>query len=1671
MDSDAAAAEENQDRTTEQVAQLEKEDLKQTNGDSATPLEESPAISSPEPPAPAAESIKNDQTLTPSDNFPQEASLAAEQSVANEDEVVKPSEVTKDGLASEKDGEGKHTSGDDQPPDRAASIDHLEYHPPKERDNEEQDMQSDPVESALNLRDDAAEEGQDNDVIEVEDEDSNDGLEDPPSLSQKPSVTPEKSGIRSPPSLRTQPAAREVDVDLPDQDPGLIASGSNMGDDRPVEVDTFKDDDEANSDADDDEEMKDFTAAPLDRSGSESDSGDSEQYGQPHISGQKQDRNADEPIDLTASPPPTKFAAPSNHSAEAEQSPTEQFLINDSGIGDDEVIELDGDDDDDEDGEEERTANEDEGDVDVEDAEDPEKEESNDDRDDDTKPTSVSKPGSILEIESRTETAEEDVPHVEKIIENKAGPPVSRKEAGESETDAKMSTEKDDLIHSTHELHGDATQEASKELQEDISGVKGLEAKSSGSPPKGLEAVAEALQEEPSLTQDKDSPVRESEEIPLGRENTNETQVAEKSDSPLQSTEKKPEVAENLSPRKEAVDARGEQEHKSVIAVPLHGVRVDQSEEQEAPKDQPEASKPTGEKFAAKPISSPTTTSTDLGIESNKVVKQASVPETCLKEDLPLKLGGQRTATDDADSTAMVAKSDAKEVLSELHPTPVNRGMSSEAVIADGETDVVMESAAEGPQDKEGDKSDAAIACAIVLDPEELKQSDSKVVESSPHDDVKKETTKASSKPLDDPMVIDASKENTETHKKDPPAGDDDSMAIDASTENTETHTKDPKAVDPGASGSFTAPMFGFQIETPNKPVSFSSPPSFQRSNLSPSAPPFVPASLRNHQPSPLVISEPQTKDTVERIESGKAGEEKIGHEGMGAAEAKTQMPAVPQKKVAFLLPTEHESKQDEAASVSIKIPPQEKKIEKKADDGEQKVYQVQTDEGRRTEVTNVAFSVRIGGGKIMKRESKSVVRLTVRDGESAKLEFFQGTGSSMRIWESLSSSHDSVRIRRVKNQPYCMTVVKLGAGGSEKADDSKKYFLFFVKESFENMFSLCSTHMQSHPSTSAPASASGPGASGLIQKRAVPGAHPSRPQALATGVKRSAEGSKAATASKKAKLLADKKKLLIEKMEALRKKKAEAKGSGGQKINKQDSNAMEKTDIRSRPPLKKTPGASLSTKKPATSAVAKKTDVAPAQKKLATRMAQGDLRMGSETKAMADSGSGTETAKPVVEKVGGIVTKSTPIVDKKVAAVGQIGKRPMPGSGAQGIPMKKPRFSTEAQSKAPLNMETHQIKARSGISSGEIIPERVKPSFGKQSSPSVNLAVAKGSANDIGGAGSGKRGGVSTVSRNEGIAAAGGNLKSADTWIAELSEAKKATASAESRAVVAEQMTTSAKERVKQLENELNVTQEKARQEAEAKQKLIDATAATIQKGLDSIAELMKLVSDDDYGREDERLKRCDPSSVDDFYARLRTFRAQSWIFMDDEEVGAVACAMRGWHNADVGLLRSSEGAEIQVSDCEDDFDRREEERKRIEEAISSGHMLLSGWIGRKCEDDVVKLAIEKRGLSQERLRQNVGALSKVKGFSSGGMVRGVDIGTELGLCNWTVVFGDVVECEFCGRRQTGSEEKGFKVSPNAHYSFCAFGGDHWAESVRRNAAEAGLSINVVGEGEAMRD
>ena len=264
------------------------------------------------------------------------------------------------------------------------------------------------------------------------------------------------------------------------------------------------------------------------------------------------------------------------------------------------------------------------------------------------------------------------------------------------------------------------------------------------------------------------------------------------------------------------------------------------------------------------------------------------------------------------------------------------------------------------------------------------------------------------------------------------------------------------------SSSTFTTPLFGIQPPNRTGPVSFSSPPSFHQSNLSPTAAPFVPATLGANKTPPAPVGPPSigTVKVPQKPEQSTVAQVKVPPQDVAMADVvpkpKGQAPAGKSSQDAnkTLAPT-----QMKGVSKAKMPKPAVKPVLKRQADAQQTLRRVPiegTSGGMSYTVDNVMIIVREGTSKPVRRFTFCTVEAKIRpDGEST-LEFFEGRDGSKSSFAELSSKKNRVRIKKVVNKPFVFSVTVLGPSGQEKGSDVAKYFIHLQKHTFDVFYDAC---------------------------------------------------------------------------------------------------------------------------------------------------------------------------------------------------------------------------------------------------------------------------------------------------------------------------------------------------------------------------------------------------------------------------------------------------------------------------------------------------------------------------------------------------------------------------------------------------------------------------------------
>lgn len=977
------------------------------------------------------------------------------------------------------------------------------------------------------------------------------------------------------------------------------------------------------------------------------------------------------------------------------------------------------------------------------------------------------------------------------------------------------------------------------------------------------------------------------------------------------------------------------------------------------------------------------------------------------------------------------------------------------------------------------------------------------------------------------------------------------------------------------ANMNLTAPLFGMQtMELPKGPVSFSSPPSFQRSRLSPSAPPFIPAAHRDARNA----ATPQTKAipaTEMDVDSSRTEENPTAHlkaelakpfEGSAVREPKLKseeiapspsdsQPSDTRTSSVKVLETGHMSQAgtdqadgvesvvqvsrtvDQApallktpqtlsvkpdgsqptvpkiSAVSKGVPPEgmphsekdvikeeSKSQQKKVSFGsietitvpkapsqkstmqpsqvstsesetrveEQELKEEENDDGSVYEVSHVPISVRIGNGTAMKRDSLSTLRLAISKSGEAKLEMFKEAASSLLLFESLSNTRNTIRIRKVaKRTVVTITLMTNNSGGAQVA---KKYYVPLGKHIYDKLFNILVIHLNdggpARPGVeSTPSSSSG--------KKAAPssGSDAEGPQTVAG--KRSLDVSdkkdpKRVKVAERRKQLLETKAKLLENLKAARKNKT----GTGTKDHPVLEKSLKRTAATPIPPSSLSTSSQLripSSMTPKSTALPIGTSSTPAPLANTTQ----DTAIHSENPGINAPGLHSTDVKAPNQKAP---TRSDTAVAGQTAGV----SKPKPGQPLQAPPLstsgKRPRSGQQPHRLQP-GQNPHAGQGTNSMKKMRVIDEK---SHAAPSGSNINvqdkLRVLRDRARRGGYTGSlpipiaGRR----DVAESEELKKLRSLLdektriqtqaeKQKVEAIKGMTVAKEETKMAREAAQKTLDALSKAKEEVTKKKSEVStlleerreiekeLTAKRAENDLSVRQKAeLDAQVSKLLKHVESALSAENALEH----QKKESFSRCDHNNVSDFFDRLWTFKPSTWPVMEDSDIGARACARHGWYNSGVNVLRSTEGVELRLRNLYEDADVHLEEMERVTTALVQEHQFLSGWRGKQCARD-----IGKELLDQETLKKNVSEIEKhdvktrVKGFPE----RADRLCALIAACGWKP-YGKAVRCEWCGAISVGDLHL-----RESHYKFCMFAEEQ--DEVRRNIELLGLDWEVEGD------
>ncbi|PXF43646.1 hypothetical protein BWQ96_06605 [Gracilariopsis chorda] len=929
------------------------------------------------------------------------------------------------------------------------------------------------------------------------------------------------------------------------------------------------------------------------------------------------------------------------------------------------------------------------------------------------------------------------------------------------------------------------------------------------------------------------------------------------------------------------------------------------------------------------------------------------------------------------------------------------------------------------------------------------------------------------------------------------------------------------------ANTNLTAPLFGMQtMELPKFPVSFSSPPSFQRSRLSPSAPPFIPAAHRdaNRAATPqteldstshMDVDSSRTEDKpTEQLktmlapafkESAARGSqlkpEKICPPSSASppsvphlSSAKVSNPPVPQTAGVSQSVAPGGIPQSEKDSFKEESKAQERKVTfgsietitvPKADSrqsptrpaqdsisgseprvDEQELKDEETDEGSMYEVSHVPISVRIGNGTAIKRDSLSTLRLAISKSGEAKLEMFKEAASSLLLFESLSNTRNTIRIRKVaKRTVMTVTLMTNNNGGAQVA---KKYYVHLGKHIYDKLFNIFVIHLNeagpARPVQSAPLNSSG--------KRAAPSSGSDAEGTKSVPGKRSLEVTdkkdpkRVKVAERRRQLLETKAKLL-ENLKAVRKNKA---GTGvkdhpatGKSLKRTAATPVPPPSLSTSSQLK--PSVSTTPRSTAPPSGASSTPAPPAT------TIQGTASHSDNPSTIAHGFDSTALKTP---------NKNNTTKDE-TAVGGQAGISKL----KSGQPLQAPSTSTRGKRPRP-EQQLHRLQPGQNQSTGQEsnnvkkmrVTEEKAQAAASVSNPNMQgkLKFLRDRARRGGYGGSaatpvaGRRDPTESdevknlrILLNEKISSQTEAEKQKLEAMKGMATAKEETKMAKEDAMKTLEALSKANEEVTKRKSEVSkllderkemenvLTAKRAESELSSRQK--NELSAEVSKLLKHMETVLAAGSPRE-NLNKESFSRCDHNNVSDFFDRLHSFKPSTWPVMEDSDIGARACARHGWYNSDVDVLRSTDGVELRLRDLYDDVDVHLEEVQRVTTALVQEHQFLSGWRGKQCARD-----IGKELLDRETLIKNVSEIQKhdvkkrVRGFGE----RADRLCELIAACGWKP-HGKAVRCEWCGIVAVGDLHL-----RESHYKFCMFAEEQ--DEVRRNIELLGLDWEVEGD------
>eukprot|EP00177_Eucheuma_denticulatum_P002183 GFKZ01003910.1.p1 GENE.GFKZ01003910.1~~GFKZ01003910.1.p1 ORF type:complete len:1565 (-),score=298.24 GFKZ01003910.1:1934-6628(-) len=637
--------------------------------------------------------------------------------------------------------------------------------------------------------------------------------------------------------------------------------------------------------------------------------------------------------------------------------------------------------------------------------------------------------------------------------------------------------------------------------------------------------------------------------------------------------------------------------------------------------------------------------------------------------------------------------------------------------------------------------------------------------------------------------------------------------------------------------------------------------------------------------------------------------------------------------------------------------------------------------------VENVSVSVKHGAGKPIRRSELCTIELmTIPNGES-KMEFSDIRTVPKNVWLTLSSTKDTVKIMKVTNKPFIMSITVLGPSKRENGHDSTKYFIHLRQSTFQVFYDACLKFIldfvpeKDRPSVvkfTEPAPqdrrTSNVAASSSSASRTRAG--PPTPHKMDSGNQKESQ-----------------KKLLQQKLAALQKKKAERTAEATtQRVpagaGKNKDPVVERATGKLQPEMSSfrpnAPVLAPSATPSGPSNVENKglRGNAPSLIPLATSRKGGAVIQG-HTQAEPFSGSGNMEKPPS----RGPAPPTTPSGPTRIPTValrnthapmeistpyprnanptpttedGQgastkvseaVGRSLGPGSKNSGL-HEKPVGAKVLTPGIPIaTISTPPQRpfagARMGMQKGLIPPTSPKkrPAFRTEEGGGQSTKRARVSLPWRRQVGEGGKGavsiGLSESARGDGkgqIAGIGSRpaqLRSGWVGTGVFGSVNKSAGLAdESREVQ-------------------NVSEGEGKRPENDRQRAQDLLAV--------MKELVMETGKEKLQEKEGSLERCDAESRADFLARLHTFKPSTWMHFGKEHVlSAAECARRGWYNSGKGRLRSNEGAEIvaRFEECKGMKEwKTEEERVKGLVEGGEGHVLLSGWRKGICSEEFGRL------------------------------------------------------------------------------------------------------------------